>query len=455
MHKMTVHQLILLVALLLLADPAAAGKKKKAQPKPDEVEIPLDSPPVHSSEANALGQLAGHEKMKGMKIGKRTIAADGKSGQIMLEPEDGAEKERWTPTFRVTLNELRRRVETEDLVLALFMSSAEEHIGQSHTNGKAFDEAAHRINELDDYEVSLLLVDLEQEKDNADSQQLLREYGAKDPHTYKLFVNGKPTSLPPHSRVDADGLVNLITERAGPPSTKIESAEALDALLGNASSTVVVGIFGPAYQGAASRELYSTAARELRETDRLRFVEVGTRVANLAKIFAADKDHPFDTGVSVYAVVRSLKWLGKSETRYFTSTDFRKIHAFVAENSFTKICRFSESLVTHAKRARPIPKGQKPMPRMLATLLFNSVKQPTKLRYIVKQVRPSCACKINLSRLTLLPCFPSLHSTTSSSTSCHPTSLTPTPLLSLTGPRWSLTPGLPTDSTARRSATRM
>ena len=54
MRQMTVHQLIL-VALLLLADPAAAGKKKKAQPKPDEVEIPLDSPPVHSSEANASG----------------------------------------------------------------------------------------------------------------------------------------------------------------------------------------------------------------------------------------------------------------------------------------------------------------------------------------------------------------------------------------------------------------
>ena len=238
----------------------------------------------------------------------------------MLEPEDGAEKER-DDSFRVTLNELRRRVETEDLVLALFMWVMEEHIGQSHTNGKAFDEAAHRINELDDYEVSLLLVDLEQEKDNADSQQLLREYGAKDP-TYKLFVNGKPTSLPPHSRVDADGLVNLITER-GPPSTKIESAEALDALLGNASLTVVVGIFGPAYQGAASRELYSTAARELRETDRLLPL---SRSAH-ASPTSPRSLRPIRTIHSTRECLctpssGSLKWLGKSETRYFTSTDF-------------------------------------------------------------------------------------------------------------------------------------
>ena len=117
-----------------------------------------------------------------------------------------------------------------------------------------------------------------------------------------------------------------MAERSGPPTTKLETAEQLDALLGNASATVVVGIFGPAYQGASSREVFAESARDLLEAGRLSFVEVSTRVANAAKIFAGEAQ-PFDTATSVCAVVRSPKWLGKGETPYHTMTEFRKMRS--------------------------------------------------------------------------------------------------------------------------------
>ena len=298
----------------------AFGKKEEKEKPPPKV-LEADAPVQTSGELDAMQKVLNSPQMEGKKFGKREIAADGKSGRIFLEPEDGQEQEQWSPQFQVSLHELRKRVETEDLVLAYFFSSEKNELGLSHDNGKKFEAAARELIEGED-EISLVLVDLE--KHRGRDEDLLREYGVFKPHTYKLFVNGKPS--PYRGSHETQGIVWFMNDKAGRATTKVETSEALDAVLADASWTIVVGVFGPAYQGASSRELFAEAARELRESGRLSFVEVSTKVANGAARFAKETT-PFDTATSVYAVVRSPKWLGKTETPYFTSTDFRKMHS--------------------------------------------------------------------------------------------------------------------------------
>lgn len=291
-----------------------------AAKKETPVTLDADAPIEHTGELDAMSKLMNAPQMEGKKIGKREIAADGKSGRIFLEPEND-EPTHWSPQFQIGMHELRKRVETEDLVLVYFFTSDQDDIGRSHENGLKFEAAARELME-GDYELSLVLVDVE--KVAARDRELLREYGVFKPHTYKLFINGKSHNY--RGPTSSAGIVSYMNEKAGRPTKKVESAKELDALLANATATVVVGVFGPAYQGASSRELFAEAARELREAGRLSFVEVSTKTANGASRFA-DEATPFDTGTSVYAVVRSPKWLGKSETPYFTSTDFRKMHS--------------------------------------------------------------------------------------------------------------------------------
>ena len=340
--------------LLVLAVGVASEEMQEAEPES-----------YHPSELDAMSQVVNSEKMKGMKFGKREEAADGKSGRIFLEPENAdAEPTHWQPKFATHIQALKKRVQQEDLVLVYFFSSAEEELNQSHENGKRFDEAAQQLIE-GEYEVTALMVDVAKTKDD-----VLKEWGVLRPQMYKVFVNGKPTNY--RGSTETAGLVASMNERAGPPTTKLDTSAALDAHLANATSTVVVGVFGPAYQGSSSRELFADSARELRDAGRLSFVEVSTKVANGAQRFAG-QPMPFDTATSVYAVVRSPKWLGKAEEAFHTATDFRKMTSFINGHAWTVVSPFSESLVTRAYG------------KLVCSLLLDTRKHASKLRYVVKQ----------------------------------------------------------------------
>ena len=108
---------------------------------------------------------------------------------MFLQPENG-ERFQWAPKFSVSLRNLRKKVESEDLVLAYFFSSEEEELSGSHENGQRFEVAAKELLE-GEHELSLLMVDLKFEAP-LDRDNILREYGVFKPHTYKLFINGQP-----------------------------------------------------------------------------------------------------------------------------------------------------------------------------------------------------------------------------------------------------------------------
>ena len=84
--------------------------------EPEYVDAPEDQ--YQKSELDAMSQVAGSEKMKGMKFGKREVAKDGMSGRIFLEPEGGpSPPETWNPQFVVSPRALRSSAGSEDLVL--------------------------------------------------------------------------------------------------------------------------------------------------------------------------------------------------------------------------------------------------------------------------------------------------------------------------------------------------
>jgi len=357
------------VLVLLLLDETAAKKKKK-EPEMREVS---DDEPLEKAEFDAMSQVANSDKMKGMKFGKREVSADGKSGRITLEPES-SEPEKWDPQHMISLPALRRQVDTEPAVFAFFMSSEEGWLSDAADKGKKVDEAAKVLLESDD-QVTACMIDMH--KVPPDQKYVLSEWGVRQPSTYKVFINGSPRDY--RGRIDAEGIVSHMKDVSGSASTKLETAEALDNLLGNASHTVVVGVFGPAYQGASSREIFQDSARSLRDPGRLSFVEVSTKIANNAQRFS-EEAVPFDTATSVFAVVRSPKWLVKGESAYATATDFRKITSFINENAWTTVVPFSEPLVTKLKGVRA---GTKPP--LLACLFLDVNKNAAKSRYIIKQ----------------------------------------------------------------------
>jgi hypothetical protein len=359
--------------VLLLA--TACGERKAKEPEMEDV--PLDAPPVSSSELDALSQVAGSDRLKNMKVSKRSTAPDGKSGMISFAPEEGYEHTTWSPQFTVkALQVLAQLVEDENIVLVYFFSSATEvDLSESERRGRPFDEAARELAE-GEHEIRIVLFDLA--KKTGTDENLLLEWGVSRAHVYKLFINGKASNYAGPT-MDKAALVGYMTERAGPATTKVDSSEALDALIAAARSTVVIGVFGPSYQGMSSREAFTTRARDLREAGVLSFVEVSTRVGNGAKVFVTESGEPrFDNSHSQYAVVHPSLYVGKGESPFSLSADFRKMHSFVGEHLFPSVARMSERYVDHVRTQRKRP--------YLAVLLLDTQRHASKMRYIVKKV---------------------------------------------------------------------
>ena len=287
--------------VLYLAAIAALALGKKQAPEMIPVD---DEAPMSKSEGDALMQAIQQKKIDPDSKIERKVAPDGKSGMISFS-NPNAQQERWTPEFAVRGSEVRRRIESDDLLLVYFFSSKEEELGRSHEMGKEFEQAAKELIEGED-QVPILLVDLA--KDD------LADIGITKPHTVKLYVQG--IARPYNGPVSAAAIVQYMSERGGAPAQKLHSSTALDEYLGNATGTVVVGIFGPAYQGTSSRTYYTTMAVKMRVPGVLSFVDVGMKTANEAARFA-DRvaDQPFDPAESAYVVVPPHKWVAKVRER--------------------------------------------------------------------------------------------------------------------------------------------
>ena len=360
------------VGLLLLVLLSCGSAEEVRQEK--VYKLSADAPPVTHDEQDAMKQAATSEQMKGMKLGRREVAADGMSGRMFLQPEDGA-RFQWAPKFATSLRNLRKKVESEDLVLAYFFSSEEEELSASHEKGQRFETAAKELLE-GEHELSLLMIDLKHEA--ALDRDILREYGVFKPHTYKLFINGRPSTY--HGRIDAEGLVAYMNERAGPPSTKIESAAALDELLAHANGTTIVGIFGAGYEGASAKDKFITAASDMRDMS-FRFVDMSSRVANGVELFGGG----LDTSKPIFAVVPSSAWLAPGEETYRTSTDFRRIANFVGEHGWTKLSPFSDALVSRVAVMHPGRRGPGTRPVQLASILIDTSKHASHMRRVIEQ----------------------------------------------------------------------
>jgi len=324
---------------------------------------------VGKSEMDALNQAIGSGKMDGKEVVGRKIAKDGKSGMIQFGNPNG-EKEMWTPKFVVNDRQLRKLYTTEDYVLVYFFSTAnDDDMSQSHTSGKPFEEAAQELLEGEN-EVSLVMLDMAKCR----CDDALREIGVTRPHSYRLFVNGKPKEY--RGPREPKGIVAFMNQYTGGATVKLDSAEALDAVLDSASAvTNVVGIFGPAYEGSSSRQIFADAARDLREPGRLQFYEVSTYVARNAKRFSGEA---FEASESAFAVVRPAKWVSKAEKQYAVTTDFRSVHRFVNEHCWPTIAPLSEQFVTHASQV--LKKTH------MAVLIVDTRAHAKFMRYVTKQL---------------------------------------------------------------------
>eukprot|EP00316_Scyphosphaera_apsteinii_P004763 CAMPEP_0119327392 /NCGR_PEP_ID=MMETSP1333-20130426/70667_1 /TAXON_ID=418940 /ORGANISM="Scyphosphaera apsteinii, Strain RCC1455" /LENGTH=503 /DNA_ID=CAMNT_0007335971 /DNA_START=184 /DNA_END=1695 /DNA_ORIENTATION=+ len=351
------------------------------------LEKPMDAD-YSKGEMDAVMKAAGSDRLKGMEVSGRKVAPDGKSGMISFS-DPNAKNERWDPKFVVTPRELDKRREQEDVVLAYFMSSAEDEMGQSHTNGKAFEEAAQRLLESEN-QVSCLMVDI----NKFNPAEWTSEFGVVKAHSYVLFKGGLPSSY--KGRLEADGIVAYMTANSGPPYTKLAASDLLDAALEEAkgtAETVVIGVLGPAYEGLTSRNFFQKAALDLRDPLRLSFIEVSPRTANGCKLFAKGSAtggdvEPFTTEQSAFVVVHPANWVTKGEPRYYISFDFRKIFSFVQSHAFPMIAPFSEQFIKHVQKY-PVGSGK----QLLATYLIDMKALASKQRYIVKQMHKLIAAE--------------------------------------------------------------
>jgi hypothetical protein len=165
--------------------------------------------------------------------------------------------------------------------------------------------------------------------------------------------------------------------RAGPASTRIESAAELDSLLGTTSETLVLGTFAgpPGILGPkACRETFLQAAEQLRAT--VRFLEAPVAVANSAALFAAAA--PFGTERSEYAIVLPPKWVAKGEAGYTHSSQFKELLRS-ARDAFPLVAAPTAPLVEKTGNAR----------KLLACLLYKEREGPggaSRFRYVHKQL---------------------------------------------------------------------
>jgi len=349
--------------VLYLAAIAALALGKKQAPEMIPVD---DEAPMSKSEGDALMQAIQQKKIDPDSKIERKVAPDGKSGMISFS-NPNAQQERWTPEFAVRGSEVRRRIESDDLLLVYFFSSKEEELGRSHEMGKEFEQAAKELIEGED-QVPILLVDLA--KDD------LADIGITKPHTVKLYVQG--IARPYNGPVSAAAIVQYMSERGGAPAQKLHSSTALDEYLGNATGTVVVGIFGPAYQGTSSRTYYTTMAVKMRVPGVLSFVDVGMKTANEAARFA-DRvaDQPFDPAESAYVVVPPHKWVAKGETPYTVFTSFRDMFKTIPKHAHPRVAPYSPQYVQHV---------QKSMTSTIAVLMVSPAILEKRQRYIIKQM---------------------------------------------------------------------
>ena len=358
----------LFVALAVRGASAAQG----GDPTKDYKSIPMESP-MNKGELDALTQAAGSDRLEGMVVSDRKVAPDGKSGMLQFS-NPNAQQERWSPSFSATPRDLAKTVENEDLVLAYFFSSHEDELSQSHTSGKEFEIAARELLESDD-QVTLAMVDVHRHPEAFDGAEF--DFNLKKAHEVKLFKAGRPSDY--EGPTSAKGIVAYMQSRAGPPYRKVESSAALDELVASASTlgtTVVVGVFSAGYEGSTSRSAFEKAAVELRDPMRLAFVEVGVRAANGAALFASDT--PFnDVATNAYAIVRPAYYLGKAESRYTHSENFRKLYSTIQAHAFPTVYPLSPTFIAHSKKY-----GK----RFLATLLYPRKAMEKKHRYILKQL---------------------------------------------------------------------
>ena len=355
------------VTIAVLLSVLAVSIAKKKNPQDDMVDLPMQAD-ASKGEMDALSQAMGSDKLQGKTLTGRKISKDGKSGMLQFGNPNG-EREHWTPKFTVSERELRSKIGLEDFVLAYFFTTeSDDHLQESHANGKKFEEAAQELLEGED-ETTLVMVDL-----SKNDRESLRELGVTKPHQYRIFINGKSKEY--RGSTEAKGIVYYMNQRTGPPSTKIETSEALDELLGgNGTATMVVGVFGPAYEGNSARQIYTDAARDLRDAARLHFFEASTYVARGSKRLAKES---FDTSESALVVHKPAKWIAKNEAPYALSTDFRSVHRFVREHSWPTVGPLSDEFVAHAK--------EKLGKDYMAIVLVDTRKQAKFLRYVVKQL---------------------------------------------------------------------
>jgi len=355
-----------IATLLVLADANVPAMKQ----------MDMESPMLKGEQDALMQAVSQREDLKDSVVSGREISKDGKSGRITFS-NPNKENERWSPQHVVSARGLRNLFETEDIVMALFFSSAEDELGQSHTMAKPFEEAAQRMLEAED-QVSMVLLDT--------TKTDCAEFGVTRPHVVKIFVAGRGSDY--RGQLTADGIVEYLTARSGSPTTKVDNAEELDALLAgdaNSSATLVVGVFGPAYNGNSMREAFNDAALKLRDPNRIRFVDTSTYVANAAKRLwtvapsANQVGEPtaFQPETAAYSIVLPPRWVGKDEVPYNTFTDFRSLYRNVRSRSFPRVAPLCEQYVQHVK----IHQKKK----LMVVLLLDQTTMTKRFRYVLKQ----------------------------------------------------------------------
>lgn len=148
-----------------------------------------------------------------------------------------------------------------------------------------------------------------------------------------VFRRGKKLAMGPHS-YEARAVVNFVRYLTSPVSRRLEGTTQLNEYLRNATDVVVLGIF--AHSSRQSRNAWIGAAEELRPP--FRFAEASFDDAAGAKVFSGAT---LDPAKNQYAVVLPHKWVGKGETAFHLSADFRSMDTFVRSHCVSRVSALS------------------------------------------------------------------------------------------------------------------
>mmetsp|Transcript_4204 Transcript_4204/g.9226 ORF Transcript_4204/g.9226 Transcript_4204/m.9226 type:complete len:574 (-) Transcript_4204:164-1885(-) len=272
----------------------------------------------------------------------------------------GAEESETHNAEELDTERFEERLAEFELLLVFFRESGGQ---QTQQIDKEFELAATELS-VSDEAIFVGLVDLKDDKAKGAAKKAKVTQGP----VAKCFRRGKPLDLGPNG-FDARSLVNFMRYLSAPVSKVLPNSTAINEFLRDAGDMVVLGIF--ADRNRPTHNVWIKNAEALRPP--FRFVEASVESAQGSKLLAGVT---LDETKNQFAVVPPAKWVAKTESTYFLSSDFKGMKEFIYEHALTKVA----PMTSYAHRR------YKSEGRSLVALSFDQGKLGKMFKYFVNRL---------------------------------------------------------------------